>query len=309
MNNPISTPLVSILVPLYNHSRYIRRCLDSILEDGYPHREIIIIDDGSKDDSVAVARQWYEQQAPQQIERFVLDSRPNKGVTRTFNELVSKAQGEYLILLASDDYLLPGGIGARIEYLQQHPSKLAVFGDCIVVDENGTKTHNSGIVDLHGGHIECLKNDKLIALELIYNWCIPGPGFMARRSLYEQIGPYDEKLTVEDWDMYLRISASGLLGFIPNPVAAYRFLHGSNSCLNENTKTVHLDSLMHTAWKNSWVFRGLERYGLLYRYFKLKKFKALQQGNAILKVFSNMMCELLYSVSVRRYKKIVTGLD
>lgn len=305
---PASTPLISILVPLYNHDRYVNRCLDSVLEDGYSRIEIIIIDDGSKDDSAALVRQWFERQSSLRIERFEFISRPNKGVTRTLNELVSKARGDFLTLLASDDYLLPGGIAARVEYLQSHPTKRAVFGDCIVVDDAGLKTQDSAIVDLCGGHIECLENDDLLALELIYNWCVPGPGFMAYRDLYDQIGLYDESLTVEDWDMYLRIAARGLLGFIPGPVAAYRY-HGGNSVLNENMRMAQLDSLMRTAWKNNQEFQGIQRFGLLYKHFKLKQETALVQGHTMKGYINRKICKLLYRLSIHRYKKIINNLD
>lgn len=300
----VTPPLVSVLIPLYNHARYVNRCLDSVLEDGYPRIEIIIIDDGSKDNSATLAQQWFEKQDHSLAERFELVSRPNKGVTRTLNELVSMARGEFVILLASDDFLLPGGIEARLEYLKLHPQKSAVFGDCIVVDDNGIKTRNSGIVDLYGGHIECLVREDLLALELVFNWCVTGPGFMARRDMYEEIGLYDETLAVEDWDMYLRISSRGLLGFIPCHVAAYRY-HGGNAVLNENMRAAQLDSLMQTAWKNSRAFKGILRLGLLYKHFSLKQNTAGVQASAIKKYFNRKICKLLHKLSVRRYKRII----
>jgi len=303
-----SHPLISVLIPLYNHAGYVKRCLDSVLEDGYPRIEIIVIDDGSKDDSVALARHWFNEHEPQRIERFVLESRPNKGVTRTLNELVSKAQGEYLILLASDDHLLPGGIAARLEYLRLHPAKLAVFGDCIVVDGGGAKTHDSGISDLYGGHMKCLVNEELLAMELIFNWCVPGPGFMARRELYDQIGLYDESLTVEDWDMYLRIAARNALGFIPGPVAAYRY-HGGNSVLNRNVRAAQFDSLIRTSWKNYRAFHGLLRFGLLYKHFKLKKQIAAEQGRTVTGMLCRITYKPLYWLSIRRYNRIIGHLD
>jgi len=280
-----------------------------VLEDGYPRIEIVIIDDGSKDDSAAIAWRWYEEGEDRpQIERFELESQSNMGLTRTLNKLVSKARGEYLILLASDDYLLPGGIALRLEYLRLHPQKLAVFGDCIVVDDSDVKTRESGIVDLYGGHIQCLVNDDLLALELIFNWCVTGPGFMARRELYDQIGLYDESLAVEDWDMYLRVAAPGLLGFIPGPVAAYRY-HGGNTVLNESRRIAQLDSLMRTAWKNNRAFQGVQRFGLLYKHFKLKEDMAGLQGRTINGYINRKICKLLYRVSVRPYKKIIDNLD
>ena len=303
-----ATPLVSVLVPLYNHARYITRCLDSVLEDGYPNIEIIIIDDGSKDDSAALARQWFTRQHSASLKHFEFEDRQNKGVTRTLNELVGKANGEYLILLASDDYLLPGGISARLEYLEQHPTKFAVFGDCIVVDDSGSKTHDSGIADLYNGHLECLVQEELLPMELIFKWCVPGPVFMARKELYDQIGLYDESLRVEDWDMYLRIAARNQLGFITTPVAAYRY-HGGNSVLNDTMKSAQLDSLLRTAEKNIRAFRGAQRRSLLYKYFKLKKDMAAVQGRIMTGLVCRIAYKLLYWVSFRNYKKIVNNLD
>lgn len=300
-------PLVSVLVPLYNHARYLEHCLDSILADGYPRIEIIIIDDGSRDDSLALAQKWFKGKDPSLLERFLIESRPNKGVTRTLNELVAKSSGDYLVLLASDDFLLKGGIGARLDYLQTHPDKLAVFGDCIVVDENGLKTHDSAIVDLHEGHKECLLKDELIALELIYKWCATGPGFMARRRMYSQIGLYDEKLIVEDWDMYLRLAAYGSLGFIAESVAAYRY-HGGNSVLNASTRVAQVDSLKRTALKNYSLFRGVLRLGLIYQYFKRKEEIALLQEFRTRAYLNLKICKLLSPFSFKRYKKIVNNL-
>lgn len=301
-----ASPLVSVLVPLYNHARYISRCLDSVLEDGYPNIEIIIIDDGSKDDSAALVHQWFTKHSAA-LERFEFESRQNKGVTRTLNELIRKSRGEYLVMLASDDYLLPGGIYARLEYLRQYPAKLAVFGDCTVVDANGSKTHDSGISDLYNGHPECLVHEELLPLELIFKWCVPGPVFMARKELYDQIGLYDESLTVEDWDMYLRIAARGQLGFITTPVAAYRY-HGGNSVLNDTMKTAQLDSLLRTAEKNIRAFRGVQRFSLLYKYFKLKKDMAAVQGHIMTGLVCRIAYKLLYWVSFRNYKKLINNL-
>jgi glycosyltransferase involved in cell wall biosynthesis len=304
-----SCPLVSVLVPLYNHARYVRRCLDSVLEDGYPRIEIIIIDDGSKDDSAALARRWFEEQNPARIESFELISRPNKGVTRTVNELIGKARGEYLVLLASDDFLLPEGITTRLGYLRSHPDKLAVFSDCIVADDSGAKTHESGIANLYKGHVENLMNDNLLPVELIFNWCVPGPGFMAHQTLFERVGLYDESLAVEDWDMYLRILAQGLLGFIPRPSAAYRW-HGSNSVSNKAVTLKQYDSLMRTAWKNHQFFKGTLRFGMLYRYYHLRQDCAALRGaflgrsrRRVYKLLCRPIFNLVYRLTVLRYRR------
>ena len=109
MDNHV-TPLVSILIPLYNHERFISQCLDSIINDPYPSKEIIVVNDGSTDHSLATVQKWYLKNRDKLSGLFTLKTRGNMGLCRTLNELVSIAQGEYIAVLASDDFLLPGGL-------------------------------------------------------------------------------------------------------------------------------------------------------------------------------------------------------
>jgi alpha-1,6-rhamnosyltransferase len=256
------SPLVSIIIPLYNHARYIERCLDSIADDAYPGTEIIMIDDGSRDDSHAVVERWSENRGAAFHGEFRFIRRENRGVTRTLNELVSLASGEYVAVLASDDYLLPGGISARVEYLRAHPEKMAVFADCTVVDDHGVGLHASGLADIYGAQKEFLANDELLPYELIINWCVPGPVFMARRELYDLVGTYDETLAIEDWDFYLRLLARNLLGFVDFPVAAYR-LHSGSSLKDRERSVILQQNLVRTVTKNLDAFTGLKRFLLL----------------------------------------------
>ena len=139
----------------------LAEAIDSVLAQTFSDFEVLVIDDGSTDQSVDVVRQWYERQPKTEFVRFELTSRPNRGLTRTINELISMASGDYLVLLASDDYLLPEGIVSRVEYLQNHPDKLAVFSDCVVVDEGGKVIRDSGIADMHGGRLNVLGDPDL----------------------------------------------------------------------------------------------------------------------------------------------------
>ncbi len=88
-------PLVSMVIPAYNHSAYIRQSIAAIIDQDYPNIELIIIDDGSEDDTV----QRIEAEIPACVARFVrfeFRTRPNKGLTKTMNEAVEWAEGEYL---------------------------------------------------------------------------------------------------------------------------------------------------------------------------------------------------------------------
>lgn len=257
-------PLVTIGVPLYNHEVFIQDCLDSILADSYPNKEIIVLDDGSTDRSLSVVRQWIAKNDNSQ-KGIKLISRTNRGLCKTLNEMIAMAQGEFICLVASDDYLLDGGIQRRVEYLEKNSEKLAVFSDCFVVDELGNVISNSGISEFYNGRKKCLKDEHFLKYELIFRWCIPGPVLLARKRLYEKVGYYDERLMVEDWDFYLRMLKCNVLGFLDEKVAKYR-IHGTNTCIGITSKSEkYLKSQILTIEKNFQSFNRLQRMRLLAR--------------------------------------------
>lgn len=304
----IHPPVVSILIPLYNHEMFIRKCLDSIIGDDYPAKEIVIIDDGSSDNSVETVNTWYRENDGRFRGRFEFLVRPNKGLTKTLNELISLATGEFIILLASDDYLLPGGIRPRIDYLLGHKGKMAVFADCAVVDASDKVLAESGIEWYHPGRKKYLLNDQLLPYEIVFFWSVPGPVFMARRSVYEMIGNYDESLAVEDWDFYLRLCARELLGFVDTPVAAYR-IHGENTILNMKVRIKHFESLMLTAWKNRVLFKGIKKYKLIEKACELKHEILKLNGMKIRSWYFRRMYKYLNKITKKTYQKKVEEID
>ncbi len=252
------SPLVSILVPLYNHEGFIEKCLDSIIEDPYPEKEIVVLDDGSPDSSAQVVRAWHERNAARLGGRFEFKTRENRGVSRTLNELVSMANGDFIAFVSSDDYLLPGGIAARLDYLRQHPEKMAVVADYVVVDQHEATVHTSGIEALYRARKRYLAHPELITYELIFHWCLAGPVYLFRREIFQILGGYDETLAIEDWDFALRILARNQMGFIDYPAAAYR-LHGSNSIHDQNRAVLFRNALIATIAKNIRQFNVLQR--------------------------------------------------
>jgi alpha-1,3-rhamnosyltransferase len=222
MNSDRFRPLVSVLIPLYNHERFIEQTLESIVGDSYPNKELIVIDDGSKDTSFIKAKNWQAKNAHRFPGRFEVLTRGNQGVSATLNELFALSRGEYIAYVSSDDYLLSDGIAERLEYLERNPNKMLVVGDYITVDYDGKILSNSGIEDYFNGSRQRLMSDTLLSYEIVFNWCLAGPIYMGRRVLYEQIGGYDESMAVEDWDFCLRLLPNNWLGYIDHPVAAYR---------------------------------------------------------------------------------------
>jgi dTDP-4-amino-4,6-dideoxygalactose transaminase/glycosyltransferase involved in cell wall biosynthesis len=261
-------PLISVLIPLYNHERFIEKCLESIVSDTYPNKEIVVIDDGSTDASVRAVEAWYERNAERIGGRFELISRENRGVSKTLNELVSLAKGDFINFVASDDYLLPGGLATRLDYLLAHPDKMAVIADYIVVDQNDATVIESGIEQLYHGRKNCLANPALISYELIFHWCLAGPISMFRREIFCLIGGYDENLLIEDWEFTLRVLSRNLMGFIDCPAAAYR-LHGENAIYNTSRNIVYNDANLITVSRYMRDFTGIRKLFLFGTKLKL----------------------------------------
>jgi glycosyltransferase involved in cell wall biosynthesis len=251
-------PLVSVLVPSYNHERYIGRCLESVLSDGYSNLELIIADDGSSDSTHAVASRWVSEHEGRFTGGARLIRHDNRGVVKTLNRLLSEARGEFITVLASDDCLCPGSIGARVDYLLRNPRYLAVFGDATAIDEQDAVVYASAITSMFGGNRRALRCDATRGRELILQWCAPGPTYLARRAVLWKIGLYDERYCFEDRNYYLRLIKANSLGFVDRPVALYRIPHVPTkvrfSGLSQDYDLIHED-----LWSQ---FRGLNKLAL-----------------------------------------------
>lgn len=265
----MATPLISIVIPSYNHESFVTHCLNCVLNDDYPNKEIIVLDDGSKDRTLVCIQEWAQKHGDQIP--ITVRTHPNKGVTKTLNEGLSLARGALIVPIASDDYLLPGGLRARADYLAKNPSLLAVFGDAIVVDNDGKKIFDSALRDFFHTPPHRYASPKSVADEIAWRWALPGPVLMARRELYEIIGGYDERLRIEDWDLFLRMAARETLGFLDKPVAAYRW-HSGNATRGAKQRKIVLHDLALSGFRRQGLFNGKRRIIVLAKalYYWLK---------------------------------------
>ncbi|MGN6280375.1 glycosyltransferase family 2 protein [Frateuria sp.] len=251
-------PLVSVLIPAFNHERFVRRCLDSVLEDPWPAKELVIIDDGSTDGTGERIAAWVAEHEGAVPVRFL--RRPNKGVAATLNELAALARGEFLRLGASDDYFLPGGLEAQVRYLQAYPRKQAVVGDSIVVDPHERVLHESGMCGLHRADKRLYRTDAGIRRAVIGQWAVGGAVVLLRRDALQRLGGWTEGLRIDDWDFFLRLAAHDALGFIDVRVCAYR-MHEANLSKTRHiaTRVSNLAESRHVALRHLVLFEGTDR--------------------------------------------------
>lgn len=224
-------PLISVIIPYYNHNRYIKQTLNSIIADTYPNKEIIIINDGSTDPDDSNIVEWLNQHNDIPVNYI---KRENRGLTKTLNELIDLSHGKYICVCASDDYLINNTLETRIQILEQNPKKKVLISDNIVVDDDSKVLYNSNLFEMRKGQKRNYKSDVGLKYELIKRWGLAGACFIANKDVYKQIGKYDESLIVEDWDFFLRATAKNLVLFYDEKVSAYR-LHGNNT-ISDNVK-------------------------------------------------------------------------
>jgi glycosyltransferase involved in cell wall biosynthesis len=244
-------------MPAHNHERFVQQSLDSILADEYPNKELLIIDDGSTDGTLAAITRWVEVNGSE-IPVSVM-SRQNRGIGRTLNELLRAARGEYVVAVASDDYLLPGGLSGLVAALEATACQ-AVFGDAQVVDEVGDLLYDSALFQYHKANRERLTTN--LGHELIFNWPAGGVVTLCRRESILAMGGYHEDTIAEDWDFYLRLAARGWLKFVDHTATAHR-LHGSNTHLNPQIVPILIEQHFTVLRRSALAFHGRTRWLLL----------------------------------------------
>ncbi len=260
-------PLISIIIPVYNHQDYVLETLESIYADTYPNKELVLINDGSTDKCDEIIKEWIS--SHEEKLKIIYKNRPNKGLSATMNELLALANGEYIIDIASDDFLLKDGILKRFNYLKANPEKLAVFGDCIVVDENSKTISQSAMFEYRVFNKKDFDTQKGIKKAFITSFAMPGPVLMVKREIYDLIGGYDEGAIIEDLDLFLKMAAHNLIGFIDEKVSAYR-IHSTNMSGQNSTKMLQILKDSRSIYlRNFHLFSYKEKLMILWQVFKL----------------------------------------
>jgi glycosyltransferase involved in cell wall biosynthesis len=207
---------VSVITPVYNRADYIAEVLDSILSQDYSELELIVLDDGSTDDSLAVIKR-YEARAR-------IETHPNMGETRTVNRGFSLATGDVIGVVNSDDPLLPGMVRAAVDALAADPALMVVYPDWKLIDAKGAEMRT---VETHAySYADMLR----------WHHCLPGPGAFFRRRVVEALGGRDETFRyVADFDFWLRAGLIGPFARIPRPLATFRH-HETSATVAEKGK-------------------------------------------------------------------------
>ncbi|MEM9774903.1 MAG: glycosyltransferase [Chloroflexota bacterium] len=205
--------MVSVIIPNYNHARYLPDAIDSILAQSYQNFEIIVVDDGSKDNSREVGATYKDQ-----ITYIYQD---NAGLSAARNTGLRHAHGEFIGLLDADDMYEPNFMQTLATFLIHNKQVDGVYCGYQFVDDDGAP--------LPQVENRVISSDELYEAMWGGNFWVPESVLM-RRGCYETAGPYDETLRAcEDWDVWLRILSEHQVAGVADVLIRHRVLPGSMS--------------------------------------------------------------------------------
>ncbi len=253
-----SSPLVSVVIPSYNHENFVKESIQSVIDQTYQNIELIIIDDGSPDMSVKEIKDMFDS-CKKRFVRFEFRHRCNKGLTATLNEALEWCQGEYFSTTASDDVLVNNKFEILVKLFSELDESYAVvFGDAEFIDENSDliRLNNNGEPVIHereetfSTFLDFYANDNSFDYRdqsfgsyktLLEGNYLPAMSFLVKTKIIKDVGAWTNGNTLEDWELWLKISKNHKFFYVDVPVALYRW-HSSNS-VNLRSQKLHYDTL------------------------------------------------------------------
>lgn len=208
--------LVSVVIPAYNHEKYIERAIKSVLEQTYKNIELIVINDGSTDSTGHVIRKIKKDFD------FIYVNKCNEGLSRTLLRSLDMANGDYIAFLASDDVYFPNKIERQVEYLNDNPTCCGCCANVDIVDksDNVFKSENTSTLQSYD-----------FSRIMIEGYKIPPATLLIRKGELTE-NCFREYLEVEDLFLWLSlVKDGGTIDVLPDVLAYYR-VHDTNTTAN-----------------------------------------------------------------------------
>lgn len=215
MNIKNNYPLVSIIIPCYNSASYISECIQSVLNQDYPNIEVIIVDDGSSDESINIIKKF---------PNIKLISQKNSGACVARNNGLQISQGYFIKFLDSDDYLEPGIIRRQVELSLKLKDHYIVYGDYYRL------THHKTIYEKN-----FLERDNQTALLILNDILIATP--LHKKWMLTKIGGFDERFkSGQEWNLHIRLANEGFIFYHHNQATFYYRIHDSEQRISNKRK-------------------------------------------------------------------------
>lgn len=264
-------PVVSVIIPVYNGTKYLAETLESVISQTFRDWEVIAVNDGSSDESEIILEK-YASKYPFRIRYLTVQ---NGGVSRARNTGVSQARGKYVAFLDQDDLWTPEKLERQVEQLENNPELGVSFTNESLIDESGFITR---FKRFHLGG----PNRGFVFDTLIFDNFIPVSSLMMHKDIFLQTGGFSPEFALsEDFDFLLRITRKYPVDFIDAPLLQYREHSESGTHINIDRITRESMTILQYWKKQDPAFfrKHILRYGL----FRLRFF--ILKGKIILKKY------------------------
>lgn len=202
-------PKVSVIIATFNGSQYIRDALDSVLNQALSDFEVVVVDDGSTDQTPAILADYSS--------RLTIIRQGNQGGVVARNRGFQASEGKYIVILDHDDRLLSGHLTLLSRHLDSHPEIGVAYGDTHLIDSQGRRIRL--LSETHSPASGWILDD------LVYRNCLSVNAAMVRRECVEAVGGLHEEgiENMGDWDLWVRLAEKFPFHFLNEPVAELRF--------------------------------------------------------------------------------------
>lgn len=223
-------PRISIVIPVYNGANYLATAIDSALAQTYDNLQVLVIDDGSTDNSAteAVARSYGE--------RIRYERKPNGGVSSALNCGIALMEGDYFSWLSHDDRYLSEKLERQVAFIAKHPDVAALATGLEVIDADGAVTYNYSCGDVH-----VIRNGRDVMDHWVY-----GCSLLIHKRVFERLGGFNEaNRTVQDLDMWLRMVHENIpITMLPDILCQWRHHGESDSYRLRTAHFTEVDSFL-----------------------------------------------------------------
>ncbi len=236
--------LVSIVMSAYNAEKYLAEAIESVLAQTYPHFEFIIINDGSKDRTLEIIKQYQAKD-----ERIIVDDHENMGMANSCNRILPMLKGQFVARIDADDVMMPERIEKQVKFLQENPAIDMTSCYCYLINAKGKKV---GVQHLMG--FKSIEESKQAVEKGIIAICAH-TGFMCRKEALEGVGGYRNRWPSDDTDLFNRMIEKGyVLVGMPEYLMKYR-VHNQSIMASTDMKRA-----LESEWVSSSIYR--RRQGL-----------------------------------------------
>jgi glycosyltransferase involved in cell wall biosynthesis len=262
--------LLSIVIPSYNHARFVVSTIRAAAKINIQDKEVIVIDDGSSDASVSVIREYIASKGTGHNIRLI--TRENRGLVRTLNEGLAVAQGKYFYAVASDDIPIPEGICSLVNHLENNGDLQFALGNALFMDSEYQREFTLAYGEAHQRFFALPYRRRHKELFLDFPHPILLQAAVFKTSTLKGLGGWREDITSDDLALFLRLFSEHKdegkdFAYQPDVITCFYRRHGSNVSLNLERQFMTIDqALTHlcpTEWRDAAYLRNFADLGIM----------------------------------------------